>query len=185
MLCHYVPFVVSFILTIPNGYCQLSQLTYNTIPEQINGGSPLVLGIENSNDVKIVCEIFFNITTPFITAWRLVSEDDTNLLRFDINGAANSEASQPFAVTGDVLAGSQTSQANLTIIDFTSSLDMSVLECASSFIILGNFTLRLTGIVDTDFYYNFVWIKIKGKKRIKLIIIIIIIINIVIINNYT
>ena len=148
MLCHYVPFVISFILTIPNGYCQLSQLTYNTIPEQINGGSPIVLGIENSNGVKIVCEIFFNITTPFVTTWRLISGGDSTLLSFDINGAANNEASQPFAVTGELLAGSQLSQANLTIIDFTSSLDMSVLECISSGV-LGNFTLRLTGIVDS------------------------------------
>ena len=145
MLCHYVSFVISFILTIPNGYCQLSQLTTNTIPEQINGGSPLVLGIENSNDVKIVCEIFFNITNPFITAWRLLSKGESTVLSFDINGAGNNEASQPFSVTGEI-SGIQTTQANLTIIDFTSSLDMSVLECFSSINILGNFTLRLTGI---------------------------------------
>ena len=92
-----------------------------------------------------MCEIF-NGDNPFITAWRLLSGGDTTFLSFDINGAASNEASQPFAVTGDVLAGSQTSQANLTIIDFTSSLDMSVLKCASSINILGNFTLRLTGI---------------------------------------
>ena len=132
-------------LTVPSSYCQL---TSNTIPEQINGGSPIVLGIENSNDATIVCEIFDG-DNPFITAWRLVSGGDTNLLSFDINGAANNPASQPFSVTGDVLSGSQTSQANLTIIDFTSSLDMSVLVCASSTNILGNFTLRLTGIVDS------------------------------------
>ena len=41
----------------------------------------------------------------------------------------SSEATQPFAVTGEVLSGSQTTQANLTIIDFTSSLEMSVLKC--------------------------------------------------------
>ena len=112
----------------------------------MEGSSPLVLGIENSNDVKIVCEIFFNITTPLVTAWRLISGGDTTVLRFDFNGDADSEASQPFAVTGDVLAGSQTSQANLTIIDFTSSLDMSVLKCFSSLTTLGNFTLRFIGI---------------------------------------
>ena len=144
MLCYrYVSFIVTFILTIPNSYCQL---TSNTIPEQINGGSPLVLGIENSNDVKIVCEVFFNITNPLITAWRLISGGDTTVLRFDLNGAADSEATQPFAVTGEVLSGSQTTQANLTIIDFTSSLEMSVLECFSSLTTLGNFTLRIIGI---------------------------------------
>ena len=64
-------------LPYPNNSKQLlSGHCLNTIPEQINGGSPLVLGIENSNDVKIVCEIFFN-DTPLITEWRLVSEDDT------------------------------------------------------------------------------------------------------------
>ena len=120
-------------------------MTSNTIPEQINGGSPIVLGIENSNGVKIVCEVF-NGDNPFVTEWSLISGGDTTLLDFDINGAANSEASQPFAVTGDVLSGSQTSQANLTIIDFTSSLNVSVLECFSSGITFGNFTLRLIGI---------------------------------------
>ena len=91
-----------------------------------------------------MCEIF-NGDNPFITAWRLLSGGDTTLLSFDINGAAISEASQPFSVTGEI-SGIQTTHANLTIIDFTSSLDMSVLECASSINILGNFTLRLTGI---------------------------------------
>ena len=144
MLCYrYVPLVVSFILTIPNSYYQL---TSNTIPEQINGGSPLVLGIANSNDVTIVCEIIFNNTNPLITAWRLITVDATTVLSFDLNGAANNEATQPFAVTGEVLSGSQTTQANLTIIYFTSSLDMSVLECFVSLTTLGNFTLQLIGI---------------------------------------
>ena len=143
MLCYrYVSFVVSFILTIPNSYCQFSS---NTIPEQINGGSPIVLGIENSNDVKIVCETFFNITNPLITAWRLISGGVPSVLSFDINGTAISEASQPFSVTGEPI-GSQITRANLTIIDFTSSLDMSVLECFSSLTTLGNFTLRIIGI---------------------------------------
>ena len=144
MLCyHYVSFVVSFILTIPNSYCQV---TVNTIPEQIDGGSPLVLGVENSNDVTIVCEIFFNGDNPFVTSWRLITVDDTSVLSFDINGTANSEASQPFAVTGKP-AGSQITRANLTIINFTSSLDMSVLECITGSNIVGNFTIRLIGII--------------------------------------
>ena len=142
-----VLFVISFILTIPNSYCQL---TSNTIPEQINGGSPIVLGIENSNDVKIVCEIFYNGNTSFITEWRLLSGGNTTLLRFDINGDAINEGSQPFSITGEVLAGSQLSQANLTIIDFTSSLDTSVLECYSPPNTHGNFTLRIIGIVDNN-----------------------------------
>ena len=142
-----VLFVISFILTIPNSYCQ--SFSSNTIPEQINGGSPIVLGIENSNDVKIVCEIFYG-GNPVITEWRFISGGDTTLLRFDINGDAINEGSQPFSITGEVLAGSQLSQANLTIIDFTSSLDTSVLECYSPPNTHGNFTLRIIGIVDNN-----------------------------------
>ena len=78
-----------------------------------------MLGIENSNDVKIVCELFFDVTNPRITSWRLLTEGVPTTLSFDINGAANNAASQPFSVTGEVLTPSQTSQANLTIIDFT------------------------------------------------------------------
>ena len=136
--------VVSFILTIPTSYCQL---TTNTIPEQINGGSPIVSGIENSNDVTIVCEIFSD-GNPFLTNWRLVSGGDTFRLRFHANGTGNNvlnDLSLQFSVTGEI-SGTQTTQANLTIIDFTSSLNMSVLECFSSINALGNFTLRLIGI---------------------------------------
>ena len=136
--------VVSLILTIPNSYCQI---TVNTIPEQINGESSLILGVENSNDVTIVCEIFYN-GNPFITNWRLVSGDDTFRLRFHANGTGNNvlnDLSLQFSVTGEI-SGTHTTQANLTIIDFTSSLDMSVIECFSSINTLGNFTLRLIGI---------------------------------------
>ena len=133
--------VVSFILTIPNSYCQI---TVNTIPEQINGESSLILGVENSNDVKIVCEIFYH-GNPFLTNWRLLSGGDTFLLTFHANGTGNNDLSLQFSITGEP-AGSQTTQANLTIIDFTSSLNVSVLECFSSGITLGSFTLRLIGI---------------------------------------
>ena len=138
-----VLFVISFILTIPNSYCQ--SFSSNTIPEQINGGSPLVLGIENSNDVKIVCEIIYNDTISVITNWRLLSGGDTFLLRFHGNGTANNEASQPFSVTGEPTSQGPT-QSNLTIIDFTNSLDMSVMECFTSQITFGNFTFRLIDI---------------------------------------
>ena len=140
--------VVCLCLAVTQG---TSQLTSNTIPEQINGGSPLVLGTENSNDVTIVCEVIFNNTNPLITAWRLITVDATTVLSFDLNGAANNEATQPFAVTGEVLSGSQTTQANLTIIDFTSSLDMNVLECFVSLTTLGNFILRIIGIYNNKY----------------------------------
>ena len=143
MMMRNVLFVISLVLTIPNSYCQVFS---NTIPEQVNGGSPIVSGIENSNDVKIVCEVFFN-DTPLITEWRLITEGVSSLLLFHANGTGNNElndVSLQFSVTG-VSSGSQTTQANLTIINFTSSLDTSVIECFSSINTLGNFTLQLIG----------------------------------------
>ncbi len=128
---------------IPNRYCQL---TSNTIPEQINGGSPIVAATDN-NTTTILCEIF-NGDTQFITSWRLITDGVPVLLSFDVDGSANNIASQPFSVTGEP-SSQTTTQSNLTIINFTSTLDTSVLECFSNPDTYGNFTLRLIGIFTT------------------------------------
>ncbi len=130
---------------IPNYDCQ--SLTSNTIPEQINGGSPIVAVTDNNNTTMILCEIFFG-DTQFITSWRLITDGVPALLSFTVNGIANNIASQPFNVTGEPTSQS-TTQSNLTIVNFTSSLDRSVLECFSNPETFGNFTLRLIGIFMT------------------------------------
>ncbi len=127
---------------IPNYDCQ--SFTSNVIPEQINGGSPIVSATDNSNTTMILCELFFG-DTPIIITWRLLSGEDTILLSFTVNGTANNVASQPFSVTG-IPTSQATTQSNLTIVNFTSSLDRSVLECFQGSDTIGNFTLRLIGI---------------------------------------
>ncbi len=141
-----VLFAVCILLTsiIPIYDCQVIS---NTIPEQINGGSPIVAATDSSNTTMILCEIF-NGDIPIITSWRLISDSVPVLLRFTVNGIANNVASQPFYVTGEPTSQS-TTQSNLTIVNFTSTSDRSVLECFSNPETFGNFTLRLIGIFMT------------------------------------
>ena len=136
---------------LPNGYCQL---TSNTIPEQISGGSPVVFASENATDVTVVCEIF-NGDNPRATVWILTSGGVTNILRFFANGTAEDDTSQNFFVSGEPFL-QQTTEANLTILTFTNSLNGSLLECLSGNTMVGNFTLRLAGeLSDLSWWYFF------------------------------
>ncbi len=144
-------FAVCILLTgiIPNYDCQVIS---NTIPEQINGGSPIVVATDSSNTTMILCEIF-NGDIPIIITWRLITDGVPVLLSFDVDGSATNIASQPFSVTG-IPTSLATTQSNLTIINFSSSLDMSVLECITDNVPFGNFTLRLIGIFINNSIIN-------------------------------
>ena len=137
------------------------QLTSVTIPEQINGGSPIVSATEDALDIKVVCEIF-NGDIPFITDWRLIMNGNPTLLRFFSNGTASDSASQNFSVTGEP-TGSQTTSSNLTILKFSRTLDQNILECFTGGITLGNFTLRLIG---ENVLFTFVYAQVCYKMNI-------------------
>ena len=69
-IMNQVLLAVCILLIIPNYDCQ--SFTSNVIPEQINGGSPIVSATDNSNTTMILCELFFG-DTPIIITWRLLS----------------------------------------------------------------------------------------------------------------
>ena len=132
-------FVLFIIYLLRNCYCQRTVTTY---PMSINGETPIVPAVENTNDITVVCVILFN-GNPFITGWQITkSGGSETLLAFSLNGTGNNPDSSNFFVTGEPSIPA-TTQSNFTILTFDSSLDMATLDCLDGNEVVGSFFLRI------------------------------------------
>ena len=67
----------------------------------VNGETSIVAGVENTNDITVVCVILFN-GNPFIIGWKITkSGGSETLLAFNLNGTGNNPDSSNFFVNGE------------------------------------------------------------------------------------
>ena len=137
-----------FIIIIIVSYSSLlvhCQVNVITVPPQISvTEGPIVYGIENSINVSFFCNVTFG-DLQFVTSWRTIKNGTQTNLVFNSDGTGANADSSNFYVTGELFSV-DTTRANLSILVFDSSLDMTELRCGSADF-PGEFNLRLIGMI--------------------------------------
>ena len=127
------------IYLLRNCYCQRTVTTY---PMPVNGETPIVPAVENTNDISVVCVILYN-GNPYITGWQITkSGESTTPFAFNIDGTGKNPDSSNFFVTGEPSTPA-TTQSNFTILIFDSSLNMATLDCLDGNEVVGSFFLKV------------------------------------------
>ena len=116
----------------------------STDPVSVNGETPIVSAPSGPTNAMIYCAVTLENGNPTVTSWQLTLVGQPRMfINFD-NGSAT-VAGITFITSGDLLFGSIISQSNLTILNYTSSIDNALLECGLGNTVLANFTLRVIG----------------------------------------
>ena len=111
-----------------------------THPIGIDGANPLVLAVEDSINVTLLCEVVENGQTSISTEWRWISDPESNLngtiLFFYANGTGCEE--------NFMLSPNPDNQSNnLIILTFNGTFDNKQIGCGHNGKILIRFDLKL------------------------------------------
>ena len=121
-----------FILVILTP-CVVSQVyNYTTIPPT-DGGLAYVFADEGTN-VTVFCQEFLN-GNRFLVSWQIQRATESTFTEIEFTDGVSTgpdDVAGDITVTGDFLSDVLTFRSNLTIIEFTSDYDGSMISCGSS-----------------------------------------------------
>ena len=109
-----------------------------THPIGVDGTNPLVLAVEDSKNVTLLCEVVENGRIS-ITEWRIISDPESNpngtIIFFHKNGTGYEE--------NFMLSLNPDNRSNLTILTFNRTFDNQQIGCGYNGTILIRFDLKL------------------------------------------
>ena len=110
-----------------------------THPIGVDGANPLVLAVEDSKNVTLLCEVVENGETSISTEWRWISDPESNpngtILFFHANGTGCEENFMSLNPDNE--------SSNLTILTFNGTFDNKKIGCGHNGTILIRFDLKL------------------------------------------
>ena len=131
--------LLCFLVFLSEAFGQSLEVS-QTHPIGVDGANPLVLAVEDSINVTLLCEVVENGQTSVSTEWRFISDPESNssgtILSFYANGTVAGYEKKFMSLPND-------NQTNLTILTFDRTFDNKKIDCGHNGFTLITFDLKL------------------------------------------